>query len=187
VPARNELRYFRQGDGPAAQALAAELARWGLPGVLPRFAAGYETNAQRQQFELWLARPTGNAELVQLAQNLDASDKATRLAAGQVLQDRWLASPEAIAAVLALFDEGRIDTLSDLGRINALYYLTRTVLTAWTPALAERARSALGRIAASEKAGKAVGAQTRAEIERLNAVLDAVQAAGKGAQAAKGR
>ena len=48
-----------------------------------------------------------------------------------------------------------------------------------TPALEQRGRAALARIAAREKAGVAVGAQTRGEIERLHAVLDAVQAANK--------
>lgn len=179
VPSRHELRYFRPGDEPAAKKLAADLAGWGLPGVLPRFAPGYETSAQRQQFELWLARPTGNAELNRLVQNLDAPDKAVRMVSLQALQSRWSASPEAIGAVLGLLDDGRIDTLTDIGRLNALSCLTRAVLTAWTPALEQRGRAALARIAAREKAGVAVGAQTRAEIERLHAVLDAVQAAGK--------
>jgi hypothetical protein len=187
VPARSELRYFRPGDEPAAKKLAADLAGWGQPGLVPRYAPGFATSAQRQQFELWLARPTGNAELAGLVQDLDAPDKARRLAAGQALQSRWLASPDAIAAVLALLDESRIETLTETGRLNALFYLTRTVLTAWTPALEQRGRAALARIATREKAGVAVGVQTRAEIERLNAVLDAVAAAGKATKAQAAR
>lgn len=187
VPARDELRYFRPADEPAAKALAADLARWGLAGLQPRYAPGFAVNAQRQQFELWLARPAAAVELARLVQDLDASDKARRLAAGQALQSRWLASPEAIAAALALFDDSRIETLSENGRINALYYLSRTVITAWTPALAQRGRVALARIAAREKAGVAAGQQTRAEIDRLQTLLDAVQASGKGAQGPAGR
>ena len=176
VPTQNELRYFRREDAIAAQSLVADLAGWGLDGVVARFAPGFETSAQRQQFELWLARPAATAELARLVQDLNAPDKARRLAAGQVLQSRWLASAEAIGAVLATFDDGRIDKLSETGRLNALYYLTRTALTAWTPALAQRGRAAVARIAAREKAGVAVGEQTRAELNRLNTVLDAVQA-----------
>ncbi len=187
VPDRSELRYFRAADAAAAGQLAAELAGWGLPGVVPRFAPGFQTNAQRQQFELWLARPAATAELARLAQDLDAPDKARRLAAGQALQSRWLASPDAIAAVLALLDAGRIEALTETGRLNALYFLTRTVLTAWTPDLAQQGRAALARIAAREKAGVAVGAQTRAEIDRLTAVLDAVQATGQGKKAPAAR
>lgn len=187
VPSQTELRYFRQVDAKDAQALVAELQRWGLPGVVPRYAPGYAASAQRQQFELWLARPAAGAELARLVQDLDSPDKARRLAAGQALQTRWLASAEAIAAVLAMFDEGRIASLSETGRLNALYYLTRTVLTAWTPALAQTARAAVARIAAREKAGVAVGAQTRAELDRLNAVLDAAQTAGKTTQGPAGR
>lgn len=187
VPSRNELRYFRPGDEQAARQLAADLAGWGLPGVVPRYAPGFQTSAQRQQFELWLARPAATAELARLAQDLDAPDKARRLAAGQALQSRWLAAPDAIAAVLALLDAGRIETLTETGRLNALYFLTRTVLTAWTPDLAQQGRAALARIAAREKAGVAVGAQTRAEIDRLTAVLDAVQATGLGKKAPAAR
>ena len=186
VPSQNELRYFRRDDAPAAQALVAELASWGLAGAVPRFASGFETSAQRQQFELWLARPAATAELARLVQDLDSPDKARRLAAGQALQSRWLASAEAIGAVLAVFDDGRIESLSETGRINALYYLTRAALTAWTPSLAQRGRSALARIAAREKAGVKVGEQTRAELDRLNAVLDAVQTANKAGSQAQG-
>ncbi len=187
VPSQTELRYFRQGDAKDAQALVADLQRWGLSGVQPRYAPGYAASAQRQQFELWLARPAASAELARLVQDLDSPDKARRLAAGQALQTRWLASAEAIAAVLAMFDDDRIASLSETGRLNALYYLTRTVLTAWTPALAQTARVAVARIAAREKAGVAVGAQTRAELDRLNAVLDAAQAAGKTTPGPAGR
>ncbi len=179
VPSRTELRYFRPGDANDAQALAANLQRWGFDGVMARYVPGYAESAQRQQFELWLARPVGNAELAQLVQDLDAPDKARRLAAGQALQSRWLASTDAIAAVLALLDDGRIETLTETGRLNALYYLTRTVLTAWTPSLAQRGRAAVARIAAREKAGVKVGDQTREELNRLNAMLDAVEAIGK--------
>ena len=89
--------------------------------------------------------------------------------------------------MLALLDAGRIETLTETGRLNALYFLTRTVLTAWTPDLAQQGRAALARIAAREKAGVAVGAQTRAEIDRLTAVLDAVQATGQGKKAPAAR
>jgi hypothetical protein len=185
VPAQHELRYFRQADKATAEAVVAELGRLGLAGVAIRLAKGYESQIQRPQFELWLAKPT--TELAGLVQDLDSPDKARRLAAGQALQSRWLGSGEAIAAVLALLDDGRIDALSETGRINALYFLTRTVLTAWTPALAQRGRAAVARIGAREKAGVAVGAQTRAELERLNAVLDAVRAAGEGSARTAGR
>ncbi|GCL66264.1 nSTAND1 domain-containing NTPase [Pseudaquabacterium pictum] len=187
VPQRHQLRYFRAEDAALAQSLAARLAQLGLPGVQPVLAATDATVAQRQQVELWLARPDATAELARLVPDLDSPDKARRLAAGAALQNRWLAAPEAIAAVLGLFDAGRIETLGETGRLNALYFLSRTVLTAWTPDLAQRGRAAVARIAAREKAGVAVGAQTRAELDRLNAVLDAVQAGGKASASPQGR
>ncbi len=174
VPSRNELRYFRPDSADAARSLVAELHGWEVADVQTRYVAGYPEVAQRQQFELWLARPT--TELRGLVQDLDSPDKNRRLAAGQELQNRWQASPDAISKVLGLLEPGQIEQLSDNGRINALYYMTRTALTAWTPALAQRGRSALARINEREKTGKAVGAQTRAEMVRLAALLDGVEA-----------
>jgi hypothetical protein len=173
VPSQSELRYFRTDDAPAAQALAARLPGLGLDGVAVRYAPGYATGVQRQQFELWLARPAASTELARLARDLDAPDKPRRLAAGQALQSRWLGSPEAIAAVLGLLDESRIDTLSETGRLNALFFLSRTEIGAWTPELVQRARSARARILSGEKGGAPAGLQTRAELNRLNTLLDA--------------
>lgn len=183
VPNQSELRYFRAVDAGPAQALAGQLPAWNLDGVVVRYAPGYAAGVQRQQFELWLARPAAATELARLARDLDAPERPRRLAAGQALQSRWLGSAEAIAAVLALLDEGRIDSLSETGRLNALYYLTRTEIGAWSPALVQRGRTAQARILAREKAGVAVGAQTRAEMARLNAVLDAAEATGRSAGA----
>ena len=180
VPSRSELRYFRREDEPAAQTLAQQLSSWGAPAVTPRFAAGYAAaNQQRAQYELWLARPGDNSDLGALARRLNAADKDERLKAGQLLQSSYAASPEAIAAVLALFDAGSIDALTTEGRINALYYLSRTSPSAWTPALERNAREAMARVLEREKAGNRLGEQTRAELGRTIGLLDRLNVAGQ--------
>ena len=170
VPAQSELRYFRQDDAPQAEKLARQLQDWGWGVLKPRLVAGYDAQSLRQ-LEIWLAR-TDAAEAARLVQQLNAPTPEERKAAGQVLQNRYTASSAAIAQALALFEPGRIDTLSAEGRINALYFLSRTAPLAWDAALEARGREVLARVRARANAGPA----TTAELNRLERLLDAVRA-----------
>jgi hypothetical protein len=186
VPARTELRYFREdADADAVTELAALLRRWNFGTLTPRLIKGYEKQAQLRQFEIWLARPDPE-EVRRLVQQLDSTDKATRLAAGQALQDRYTASPLAITEALAALGADRIGKLSETGRLNILFFLSRTAPLAWTPPLEATAREMLAAVHARANAGAKIGEQTRAELHRLDGLLDAVEQ-GKPAAPASGQ
>lgn len=136
---------------------------------------GYESRAKLRQFEIWLARPD-NGNIAALFQSLNAEAKDERLAAGRTLQSKYTSSPAAITEALAVFDPDRINNLSADGRINVLYFLSRTSPRAWTPELERLGREVLARIEEREKAGVTLGEQTRAELKRFVAVLEAVGA-----------
>lgn len=125
VPSRSELRYFREADAGDAAALAELLARWNWGVIKPSFVKGYDTRTKPRQIEIWLARPDA-AQIGQLLQQINAATPEEGKAASQQLQDRYMASPLAIAQTLALLGPERIDALSPSGLINALYFLTRT-------------------------------------------------------------
>ncbi|MBH2042034.1 MAG: ATP-binding protein [Comamonadaceae bacterium] len=180
VPSRLELRYFRKDDADDAAALADLLRRWNFGPLQPRFVQGYATQAKLRQFEIWLARPDA-AQIGQLLQQINAATPEERKAAGQQLQDRYTASPLAIAQTLALLGPERIDALSPSGLINALYFLTRTAPLAWDSALEASGREIAGRI----RSRASVGHQTSAELERLDRLLDAVKAGEAAAPVAK--
>lgn len=171
VPSRLELRYFRKEDADDAAALADLLKRWNLGSLQPRFVQGYATQAKLRQFEIWLTRPDA-IQIAQLLQQINAATPEERKAAGQLLQDRYTASPLAIAQTLAVLSPERIDALSPSGLINALYFLTRTSPLAWDLTLEARAKDVVTRIYSRAS----VGNQTRAELERLTRLLDAVKA-----------
>ncbi|MDH4053572.1 MAG: hypothetical protein OEU93_18545, partial [Rubrivivax sp.] len=175
VPSGSELRYFRADDATEAARLAGQLRQWSVGDLSVKLVRGYEGRLQVRQFELWLARPADD-DLARLAQSLNAVSKDERLAAGQTLQSRYTGSPQAIEAVLGLLDAGRIGSLSAEARFNALYFLSRTDPAVWTPALVQRGRAAVARIEERDKSGAAaLGPQTRAELNRFVAVLDAVR------------
>jgi|GEM_PF-1936158 len=169
MPSNAELRYFRSEDKEKAVELVEQFARWGLPGVRPAPIKGYEGKLQVRQFELWLTR-TDPEELAKLLQQLNAATAEERRAAGQVLQDRYTASPQAIAQALALLRPERIGAFSDSGRVNLLFFLTRTAPLAWDPALAASGRETIAFMRSRENTGE----QTRAELLRLQRLLDAV-------------
>lgn len=176
VPTADELRYFRGEDANAAAELVALLNRQGgVANLKPKRIDGLAHSTQQPQFELWLAR-TDAGNLTQIAANLNGTSKDQRLAAGQVLQSRYTDSQQAVAAVLALFEPNRLGTLSAEGRINALYYLSRTSAAAWTTELERRGRAAVDLMYQREKEGVAIGSQTRAELQRFVLVLDAFRA-----------
>lgn len=173
VPNQSELRYFRHDDAEAAQRLGAQLAAWNGGPLAIRFIAGYESVPARQ-FEVWYARPATD-DIARVVMQLDSDVRDERLAAGQLLQSRYRASTPAIEAALDLLSAERIDRLSPNGRINLLYYLSRTAPDAWTPALAASGHQAVARILDRHRTGAAaLGPQTRTELDRFNRVLDAV-------------
>jgi len=182
VPSRTELRYFRGEDEQSVDALADLLKRWNWGTLRPRLVKGLEARSQLRQFEIWLARPDA-AEIQRLVQNLDAPDKALRLAAGQALQDRYTASPLAITETLALFAPPRIDALSPDGRINALFFLSRTAPLAWSPEQESAGRDVVARLESRESTGAKLGDQAKAELRRVVAILDAVKAGDAGVTA----
>ena len=171
APAQSDLRYFRPQDQKAANDLAELIKLWNFGTLRPRLIPGSEAQAQLRQFEIWFARPDAT-QITRLLQQINAATPEERKTAGQQLQDRYTASPLAIAETLSLFEADRITALSPDGRINALFFLTRTAPLAWDAALAVRARQVVERIRASAN----VGDQTKAELERLVRLLDAVNA-----------
>ena len=78
----------------------------------------------------------------------------------------------AITKALALLGPANIDSLSASGRINALYFLTRTAPLAWDPALAADGREVLEFI----RSRGDVGVQTAGELDRLARLLEFVRA-----------
>ena len=175
APSRTELRYFRTEDEKPASDLVDLLRRWNWGSLRPRLVKGLEAQSQLRQFEIWLPAPDA-AEIRRLVQNLNAADKGERLAAGQALQDRSTASSRAIAETLALFRPERIEALSAEGRINALYFLSRTAPLAWDPELESTGREIVARLESRDKAGFKLGDQTKAELQRVVVILDAVKA-----------
>ncbi|MFT4103294.1 MAG: hypothetical protein QM674_20140 [Burkholderiaceae bacterium] len=179
-PRRLELRYFRKEDAADATELAKLLQGWNWGPVKPTLIGGFENRSLLRQFEIWFG-PVDHAEIERLVAQIDAPTAEVRKSAAQTLQSDYPASPEAIATVLRLFEPDRIDGLSPSGRLNALYYLTRTSALAWDDELRRSARELLARVG-----GRAdVGEQTRAELERLRQMLDS-QAAEARAEAAAG-
>ena len=175
APSRTELRYFRPEDEPAARELADLLKEWNFGGIGVRLVKGYESSAQLKQFEIWLAA-SDPGEIRRLIQSLDAPVKDERLAAGQLLQTRYTASQAAITEALALFRADRIASLSATGRINALYFLSRTAPLAWDAELQTAGRAVVAVLESREAAGVRMGDDTRAELGRLIGVLDAAKA-----------
>lgn len=165
APSTPELRYFRGDDKAEASKIVDQLKGWGFVDVRVRLISGYEEEAKLKQFELWL--PAEDASAIEtLAAQLDDRSVDARKAAGQALQDSYTASPRAIGAVLQLLESQ--DGLSENGRINALYFLSRTAPLAWDDALATRGRVMVARL---QKSG-GLGSQTAAELARFERVLD---------------
>jgi hypothetical protein len=171
TPSRSELRYFRKDDASAAQELADVLKTWGLSPMAVRYVPGYDDQARVKQFEIWLAQ-VDSVAIARLLKQLNADTPTERRAAGQTLQDLYTASPEAISQALKLFEADTPGSLTDNGRINLLYFLTRTKPLAWDDTLEKRARALIPRYQARGD----VGRLTRAEINRLERLLDAVKA-----------
>jgi hypothetical protein len=179
VPSRSELRYFRGADAAAAGDLSNLLGRWNWGSLQLRLVEGYETKSQLRQFEIWLARPD-DAEIGRLLEQLNAASADDRRAAGQRLQDAYTASTLAITEALKQLAAERLSALSSSGRINTLYFLTRTAPLAWNAGLETVGRETIARLRGD------AGQQTAAELQRLSRLLDAVKA-GDAAPPAEGR
>lgn len=110
-----------------------------------------------------------DAELAQLVLQMNSTNTDERKRATGKLEAAYADSPTAITLVLARVQGANLATLSPSGLINTLYYLSRTDPKAWTPENAKVAEEALAALK-----GQATGAQTKAEVARLEGVLGKV-------------
>jgi len=174
TPAQPQLRYFRDADKDKAQEIAETLNRWGLTQLRLQWIQGYETATKLSQFEIWL--PVENpAAIAALVRQLNAETAGGRKAAGQTLLDRYTASPRAVAEVLATLEPPRVAQLSANGRINALFFLSRTAPLAWDDALQARGSAAVERLR-DARSGSVLGPQAATELNRLELLLNAARA-----------
>ena len=165
-PTSDELRYFRKDDRAVAEKAIHVLKQAGNVAAGLEYVSGLEESrtVRRQHLELWLA-PAG--ALRALVKNLDHSAEEVRKAAGAQLAREHRSNPEAIALVLATLSETSLTSLTANGRVNALYFLTRSNPNAWTDDHKRAARDLIGRIRQREQSGVAVGTQTAGELQRL--------------------
>ena len=70
-------------------------------------------------------------EVKKLIQDMNSSDRSTRLSATGILSSQFSDNPEAVKLVLEFYNPNKIDSLSAQGRINALHFLTNTTQGAW--------------------------------------------------------
>ena len=82
----------------------------------------------------------------------------------------YTASTLAIAEALKLLAAERISALSPSGRINVLFFLSRTAPLAWDASLETVGRETIARLRGD------AGQQTAGELQRLARLLDAVKA-----------
>ncbi len=169
VPSRSQLRYFREADAAAAGDVVKLLEQWNWGQLQLQLVKGYETQSLLRQFEVWLAQPDAT-EIGRLLQQINADTADVRKTAGQKLQDDYTASTLAIAEALKLLAAERISALSPSGRINVLFFLTRTAPLAWDASLETVGRETIARLRGD------AGQQTAGELQRLARLLDAVKA-----------
>ena len=163
-PSANQVRYFRRADQPNALKIVDLLASpdRGVPNPQANYVAGFEDSdrVRPNQFELWLA-PSN--VLPSLVQQLNDSSDDVRRSAGALLARDHRGNQEAIGLVLDTLSAEKLGALSVQGRINALYFLSRTDAAAWTDDQKRRALEAVSRISAAGKAGQ----QTLDELKKL--------------------
>ena len=174
-PTANELRYFRKDDRAMAEKAAQVLKQAGNLVAHPEYVSGLEESrtVRRQHLELWLA-PAG--ALHALVKDLDHSAEEVRKSAGAQLAREHRSNPEAITLVLATLSEESLATLTANGRVNALYFLTRSNPRAWTDDHKRAATDLIGRIRDREQSGVAIGTQTANELQRLEQRILGVKA-----------
>jgi hypothetical protein len=172
-PRAFELRYFREEEKSAAQKLAEEIRLWKLGEPRVVLVRGFETRSRLQQFEVWFPLIAGSAAdtLVTLIGQIDSAAADERKAALAILVRDYRTSASAVAQVVALYAADRVNALSPNGRVNGLYFLASTSPEAWSRDSVRAARDALTRVS---QAG--AGPDTRAQLEKLGALLDSVKA-----------
>lgn len=156
----NELRFFREADrAQAAEFLPVIQASLGQVSVT--YVQGFEdsTRIRRNHFELWIAPEAVTATLVQ--QLNDPSEQVRKNAGARLAKD-YRSNPQAIGLVLGSLSEQNLPGLSPAGLINALYFLNRSDLYAWTDEHRKTAREAVARIGAINP-----GQQTSKELKAL--------------------
>jgi hypothetical protein len=165
-PTSNELRYFRKNDRAAAEKAVTVLKQAADVVAHVEYVSGLEESrtVRRPHLELWLA-PAG--ALTALVKDLDHSAEEVRKAAGAQLAREHRSNPEAISLVLATLSEQSLASLTANGRVNALYFLTRSDPNAWSDDHKRAARDIIDRVRGREREGVAVGAQTASELQRL--------------------
>jgi hypothetical protein len=174
-PTSNELRYFRNDDRAAAEKAVRVLQQAADVVAHMEYVSGLEESrtVRRQHLELWLA-PAG--ALHALVKNLDHSAEEVRKAAGAQLAREHRSNPEAITLVLATLSEKSLANLTANGRVNALYFLTRSDPNVWSDDHKRAARDIIDRIRGREQQGIAVGGQTAGELRRLEQRILGVKA-----------
>lgn len=116
--------------------------------------------------------------LARLVQQMDAPTRDERVRTVQRLIDEYAASPQAVEQALLMLEMPRVATLSPSGRINVMVYLGRTEPGAWTPETLGRVEAALAAMRARARSGEAaIGDQTRAVLQELEAHLEEVRGA----------
>lgn len=102
-----------------------------------------------------VTNPESDRKLAALLQELNAGEPRARVRATQTLVDEYAEDPNAVAQVLDLLAEGKVDKLSPQGLINALYFLNRSHISAWTAETYQRAKKAVGVIESRSPAKQA--------------------------------
>ena len=97
----------------------------------------------------------------------DASESVRKAAGGRLARDHR-ADPVAIGLMLGMLSEQQLPSLSASGRINVLYFLSRSESSAWSDEQKTLARQAIQRIRTRAAGGAAaIGSQTAEELARL--------------------
>jgi type II secretory pathway pseudopilin PulG len=161
-PSANELRFFRQSDRAKAEEIARAVEQSGEEKTRVAYLAGFETSTKIRDdhFELWLA--PGNVLSTLVQQLNDPAENVRKTAGGRLARDHR-ANPEAIDLVLSTLSPEKLRSLSSDGRINALYFLSRSELGTWTDKqrklaleAIERIRKGYGDVAVGEQTGQAL-------------------------------
>ncbi len=109
-----------------------------------------------------------------LLADINDSSRTTRRSATAAFEREFVTSPDGVEALVDQIAElENLEGLSAQGRFNVLYLLNRVPAEVWreNPATLERALSSIGQIREREKRGIAVGDQTRAVMQELEARL----------------
>jgi hypothetical protein len=167
-PAANEVRFFREQERAKAEQIVQIVEQQTDFGhTRAQLVPGYQDSKRTppQHLEIWLAPGELLSHLVK--QIDDSAAGVRKSAAGRLARDHR-ANPAAIALVLDTLSERNLPSVSDNGRINALYFLNRSDSSAWTEDHKKLARDAIERMRGPGTSGSpAVGPQTNQELTNL--------------------